>query len=314
MQIITCQEDTMQNQIPEYEHAISITGLTKRYDGFTLRDVSLHVPKGCIMGFVGQNGAGKTTTIRSMLNMIPVDAGSISILGYDYKRQEAQLKESIGVVFDEMGFHKQFSPIELNKIFRPIYKNWDEDVFFSYLQRFALPPKRKCGKFSRGMQMKLQIAVALSHHAKLLIMDEPTSGLDPIVRNEMLDVFLEFVQEEDHTIFLSSHITSDLDRIADYITFINNGQILFSDEQSMIKEQHKMIRCTKEDALSIPPESVVGTRLSSFGAEVLIKNPDRVGLSCPSLLMEDATLDEIMIYYVCGMNKSSIHPDREVAE
>lgn len=304
----------MQNQIPEYDNAIAITGLTKQYNGFTLKDVSLFIPKGCIMGFVGQNGAGKTTTIRSMLNMIPIDTGTISILGYDYRKEEKELKEYIGVVFDEMGFHKQFSPAQLNKIFRHIYKNWDEEVFFSYLQRFALPPKRKCGKFSRGMQMKLQIAVALSHHAKLLIMDEPTSGLDPIVRNEMLDVFLEFVQEEDHTIFLSSHITSDLDRIADYITFINNGQVLFSDEQSTIKEQHKMIRCTKEDCLTIPSDMIVGTRFSSFGAEVLVKNPEQVMSACPSLLMEDATLDEIMIYYVSGMGKLPMHPDGEVTE
>lgn len=304
----------MQNKLPEYENAISITGLTKQYDGFTLKDVSLSVPKGCIMGFVGQNGAGKTTTIHSMLNMIPIDAGTISILGYDYSREETSLKEYIGVVFDEMGFHKQFSPTQLNNIFRHIYKNWDEEVFFSYLQRFALPPKRNCGKFSRGMQMKLQIAVALSHHAKLLIMDEPTSGLDPIVRNEMLDVFLEFVQEEDHTIFLSSHITSDLDRIADYITFINNGQILFSDEQNTMKEQHKMIRCTKEDCLTIPSESIVGTRLGSFGAEVLIKHPKRVMTACPSLLMEDATLDEIMIYYVSGKDTFPEQPHQEVAE
>lgn len=294
----------MPNQIPEYENAISIKGLIKQYDGFTLRDVTISVPKGCIMGFIGQNGAGKTTTIRSMLNMIPVDAGDISILGYDYKKEEATLKEYIGVVFDEMGFHKQFSPVQLNKIFRHIYKNWDEEVFFSYLHRFALPPKLKCGKFSRGMQMKLQIAVALSHHAKLLIMDEPTSGLDPIVRNEMLDVFLEFVQEEDHTILLSSHITSDLDRIADYITFINNGQILFSNEQSEIMEQHRMIRCTKEEFFTLPAEYVVGKRLTSFGAEALIKNPENVAKACPKLLMEPATLDEIMIYYVSGMGQA----------
>lgn len=303
----------MKNKLPEYENAIEITGLTKQYDGFALKDVTFCVPKGCIMGFVGQNGAGKTTTIRCLLNMIPIDAGNINILGCDYRKEETLIKEYIGVVFDEMGFHKQFSPTQLNKMFRHMYKHWDEEVFFSYCQRFALPPKQKCGKFSRGMQMKLQIAVALSHHAKLLIMDEPTSGLDPIVRNEMLDVFLEFVQKEDHTILLSSHITSDLDRIADYISFINNGQVLFSDEQTNVMQQHKMVRCTKEDFLTIPSEYVVGKRLTSFGAEALIREPDSVTRICPQLLMESATLDEIMIYYVSGMGQMIETAHGEVA-
>lgn len=256
-------EDTMR----EYENAIEISHLSKKYDGFALQDISLTVPKGCIMGFIGQNGAGKTTTIRSILNMMPLDSGIIHVLGYDHEKEECKAKEHIGFVFDEMGFHKVLNATDLNKMFRNIYKNWDETAFFQNLERFGLPKKKAVGKFSRGMQMKLQIAVALSHQAKLLIMDEPTSGLDPVVRNEILDIFLEYVQNEEHTILLSSHITSDLERIADYITFIDQGKILLSGERISILEDHGMIKCKKEEVAKIPSEYIVGKRVSQFSVD-----------------------------------------------
>lgn len=256
-------EDTMR----EYENAIEISHLSKKYDGFALQDISLTVPKGCIMGFIGQNGAGKTTTIRSILNMMPLDSGIIHVLGYDHEKEECKAKEHIGFVFDEMGFHKVLNATDLNKMFRNIYKNWDETAFFQNLERFGLPKKNAVGKFSRGMQMKLQIAVALSHQAKLLIMDEPTSCLDPVVRNEILDIFLEFVQNEEHTILLSSHITSDLERIADYITFIDQGKILLSGERISILEDHGMIKCKKEEVAKIPSEYIVGKRVSQFSVD-----------------------------------------------
>ena len=289
-------EDTMR----EYENAIEISHLSKKYDGFALQDISLTVPKGCIMGFIGQNGAGKTTTIRSILNMIPLDAGTIHVLGYDHEKEECKAKEHIGFVFDEIGFHKVLNATDLNKMFRNIYKNWDETVFFQNLERFGLPKKKAVGKFSRGMQMKLQIAVALSHQAKLLIMDEPTSGLDPVVRNEILDIFLEFVQNEEHTILLSSHITSDLERIADYITFIDQGKILLSGERISILEDHGMIKCKKEEVAKIPSEYIVGKRVSQFSVEVLVKEKKRCIQECPEFLMEEVSLDEIMIFYISG--------------
>lgn len=276
----------------EAEAAIRISGLCKTYEGFSLKDVSLTVPKGSIMGFIGQNGAGKTTTIRALLNMIPIDSGEISLLGCGYR--EDAVKEEIGVVFDEMGFHRQLTAAQLNKMFRHIYKHWDESVFFLWLERLGLPPKRKIGKFSRGMQMKLQIAVALSHHAKLLILDEPTSGLDPIVRHEMLDVFLDFVQDEEHAILLSSHITSDLERIADYITFIDKGRILLSGERIDILENHHLIKCKKEQAGEIPPQYIVGKHVTSFGAEVLVKGLPALPAD---FVMEEVNLEEIMVYY-----------------
>lgn len=290
-------------EVREYENAIEIRNLCKQYDGFALRDVNITVPKGCIMGFVGQNGAGKTTTIRSILNMIPVDSGEIRILGYDYKMEERLAKEDIGVVFDEMGFHKKLNATQINKMFRNIYKNWEEKLFFEYLEQFGLPKKKSIGKFSRGMQMKLQIAVALSHHARLLILDEPTSGLDPIVRNEMLDVFLDFVEDEDHTILISSHIISDLERIADYITFIDKGKVLLSDERIRILENHRIIKCGTEEIEQIPKGNIVGKRISQFGAEILIRNPLDCEAECSSLLTEDVSLEEIMLFYVAGANQ-----------
>lgn len=294
-------EDTMR----EYENAIEISHLSKKYDGFALQDISLTVPKGCIMGFIGQNGAGKTTTIRSILNMMPLDSGIIHVLGYDHEKEECKAKEHIGFVFDEMGFHKVLNATDLNKMFRNIYKNWDETAFFQNLERFGLPKKKAVGKFSRGMQMKLQIAVALSHQAKLLIMDEPTSGLDPVVRNEILDIFLEFVQNEEHTILLSSHITSDLERIADYITFIDQGKILLSGERISILEDHGMIKCKKEEVAKIPSEYIVGKRVSQFSVEVLVKEKKRCIQECPEFLMEEVSLDEIMIFYISGSKGAS---------
>lgn len=294
-------EDTMR----EYENAIEISHLSKKYDGFALQDISLTVPKGCIMGFIGQNGAGKTTTIRSILNMMPLDSGIIHVLGYDHEKEECKAKEHIGFVFDEMGFHKVLNATDLNKMFRNIYKNWDETAFFQNLERFGLPKKKAVGKFSRGMQMKLQIAVALSHQAKLLIMDEPTSGLDPVVRNEILDIFLEFVQNEEHTILLSSHITSDLERIADYITFIDQGKILLFGERISILEDHGMIKCKKEEVAKIPSEYIVGKRVSQFSVEVLVKEKKRCIQECPEFLMEKVSLDEIMIFYISGSKGAS---------
>lgn len=294
-------EDTMR----EYENAIEISHLSKKYDGFALQDISLTVPKGCIMGFIGQNGAGKTTTIRSILNMMPLDSGIIHVLGYDHEKEECKAKEHIGFVFDEMGFHKVLNATDLNKMFRNIYKNWDETAFFQNLERFGLPKKKAVGKFSRGMQMKLQIAVALSHQAKLLIMDEPTSGLDPVVRNEILDIFLDFVQNEEHTILLSSHITSDLERIADYITFIDQGKILLSGERISIFEDHGMIKCKKEEVAKIPSEYIVGKRVSQFSVEVLVKEKKRCIQECPEFLMEEVSLDEIMIFYISGSKGAS---------
>lgn len=211
----------------DYQNAIEISGLTKHYDGFTLDNVSFSVPVGSIMGFIGQNGAGKSTTIKAILNIIGVDGGEIKLLGKDYIKDEYEVKSQIAAVFDELPFYDKFNAVQINTLFRGLYKTWDSKTYFGYIERFGLPKKKKLKDFSKGMKMKLQIATALSHGAKLLIMDEATTGLDPVVRNEILDIFREYLQDETNSILMSSHITSDLEKIADCVTFIDKGKYFF---------------------------------------------------------------------------------------
>lgn len=280
------------------DDVLVLQDVTKCYEDFKLEQISFQVPKGCICGFIGQNGAGKTTTIQLILDIIKRDGGSIQVFGQDMKENGPALKEKIGVVFDEMGFHEFLTPKEINSIMKNIYTNWKEALFFDYLKRFSLPAKKRCGSFSRGMRMKLQIAVALSHEAELLIMDEPTSGLDPIVRNEMLQIFQEFVLEENHTILLSSHITGDLERIADMVVFINRGRIILWGDKNEILESHGLIKCKKEDLERIDKEDIVSIRQSAFCTEVLVSGKDKCKQKYGRMIMEQTTLEEIMIFYV----------------
>lgn len=277
---------------------LKLCNVTKKYPDFTLDNVSFSVPRGCICGFIGQNGAGKTTTIQLILDIIKKDSGSIEVLDGDMSKEGIALKEKIGVVYDEMGFHEFLTPNEINSIMKNVYKNWQQDVFFEYLKRFSLPRKKKCGAFSRGMRMKLQIAVALSHNAQLLIMDEPTSGLDPIVRNEMLQIFQEFVMDENHTILLSSHITGDLERIADMVVFIDHGKIVLSGNKDEILEQHGLLKCKKEELSGIDKADIVSVRQSGFSTEVLVKDKEMCGKKYAGMVLENIGLEEIMIFYV----------------
>lgn len=282
----------------EAENAIEIKNLSKSYKDFSLKNVSLNIPCGCVTGFIGQNGAGKSTTIKSILNMTKTDSGEITVFGADNIKEEKLIKENIGVVFDDIGFHPNLKPKHIDKIMKGIYKEWDSKVFFDYLDRLSLPIKKKVGDYSRGMQMKLQIATALSHNAKMLIMDEPTGGLDPIVRNEILDIFMDFIQDSDHTVFLSSHIITDLERIADYIVFIHNGRILLSEDKESISERHGILKCTKEQFESVDKADVIGYRMSSFGIEALVGNQEECRRKYPKLLCEKTSLEEIMLFYV----------------
>ena len=279
-------------------NVLNLSNVIKNYPDFTLDNVSFSVPKGCICGFIGQNGAGKTTTIQLILDIIKKDGGTIEVMGQSMEENGAALKEEIGVVYDEMAFHEFMTPNEINTMMKHIYKNWQQDTFFEYLKRFSLPRNKRCGAFSRGMRMKLQIAVALSHNAQLLIMDEPTSGLDPIVRNEMLQIFQEFVMDENHTILLSSHITGDLERIADMVVFIDHGKIVLSGNKDEIMETHGLIKCKKEDVESIDKEDVVSVRKSGFGAEVLVFDKAKCSKKYEKMVMENIALEDIMIFYV----------------
>lgn len=282
----------------EMKNVIELKNVSKDYGDFKLDNISFEVPEGCVCGFIGQNGAGKTTTIQLILDTIARDSGEITLFGKSVDGDSASLREDIGVVFDEMGFHEFLTAKQINTIMKNVYKNWDEALYFDYLKRFSLPSKKACGSFSRGMRMKLQIATALSHGAKLLIMDEPTSGLDPIVRNEMLQIFREYVVKEDHTILLSSHITGDLEKLADEVVFIDGGRIVIKGNKDEILEKHGIIKCKKEELAGIDKELIVSYELSSMGAEILVNDVNTARKLYSNMVIEQAGLEDIMIYYV----------------
>lgn len=282
---------------------LQVNNLCKDFGGFKLNKVNFSLPKGSIMGFIGENGAGKTTTIKLMLNLLKKDGGAVQVFGQDSVQNERQIKQQIGVVLDESTFHDQLTAGHISKIMAHIYKNWDDRTYSLYLDRFQLPKGKIIKEFSRGMKMKLSIAAALSHDPKLLILDEATSGLDPVVRNEILDVFLEFIQNEEHSVFMSSHITSDLEKIADYITFIHQGSIVFSDSKDELLDSYGILKCGADDFKKIDESDMVSYRKSSFGYEALIKDKNAVRRKYPSVLVEGTTLEEIMLLYVKGEEK-----------
>lgn len=278
------------------ETAIKIENLSKRLSTFHLSNVSFSLPKGTIMGFIGENGAGKTTTIKCILNLLKKDYGTISIFEQNHKKNETQWKEEIGVVLDELHFPHMLQPIQINKIMRKTYKNWDEQYFFQLLQRLNVQKNKKVKDLSRGMKMKLAISVALSHHPKLLILDEPTSGLDPIVRDELLDLFLEFMQDDERSILFSSHITTDLEKIADYITFIHEGEILFSESKDTLLYELGIWKGTKKEAIDLPKHAIISKRENSFGIELLVKTQE----VSPIFELTKPTIEDIMLFYVKG--------------
>lgn len=282
----------------DYENAIEINGLTKKYDGFTLDNISFNVPKGSIMGFIGQNGAGKTTTIRALLNITKTDGGSIKMLGMDLQEHEYEIKEQIAAVFDELPFYDGFTAKTLGIMFEGMYGGWNKEQYYAYLERFNLPMKKKISKFSKGMKMKLQIATALSHGAKLLIMDEATTGLDPVVRNEILDIFREYLKDDTNSILMSSHITSDLDKIADSVTFIDHGKILLTGYKDEILEKHGMAKCSREDFKEINPNDYISARVNDFGVDFLVPDKAACKQKYSGLLIENTNLEDIMLFYV----------------
>ncbi|HOO27497.1 MAG TPA: ABC transporter ATP-binding protein [Lachnospiraceae bacterium] len=222
-------------------NAIEINGLKKKYSDFTLEDISFSLPEGSILGLVGENGAGKSTTINLIMNAVSRDGGTVTVLGTDNRSEEfKKTKEDIGIVLDEAYFPPVISPVNVNSIMKYTYQNWDEHKFFGYLKKFALPEKKKFKDFSRGMKMKLAIAAALSHDPRLLILDEATSGLDPIIRDEILDIFKEFAAKENHSILLSSHIVSDLEKLCDYIAFIHAGKLVFCEKKEVVLDKYAL--------------------------------------------------------------------------
>lgn len=243
----------------------------QKYKDFELDNVNLTLPTGCIMGLVGENGAGKSTTIRLILDIIGRDSGSISVMGKDNRDDFANTKQDIGFVLDNAGFYSGFNAKDVNKIMRLTYNNWDEQTFFDYLKRFNVPDNKKIQKLSKGMQMKLNIAVALSHDAKLLILDEPTNGLDPVVRDEIIDIFGEFTRNESRSVLISSHITGDLEKICDYFAFMRKGRIVLCEEKDRLLEKYGIIHVTAEDFKAIDNDAVVGKKESAYGIEAMVE-------------------------------------------
>lgn len=282
------------------EQILEVKNLCKKYDGFELKNINLTLPKGSIMGFIGENGAGKSTTIKSILNIIHFGSGEINIFGKDSKLENGKIKEDIGVVLDDSFLSEYLTPKDINIIMKNIYNKWDEKLYFKYLEEFKLPLNQKSKEFSSGMKMKLKIATALSHRPKLLILDEPTSGLDPVARNEILDIFQDFVQDEENSILVSSHITSDLERITDYITFINNGEIAFTKTRDEVMDGYGIVRCSNEDFEKISKEDFIKYKKNRYDVELLVTDKLEFEKKYAPMVVDEPTLEEIMLIYIKG--------------
>lgn len=282
--------------------ALTITGLTKKYSNFTLDNISFSIPSGSIVGLIGENGAGKSTTVNSILGLIKKDSGIITILGHDIDSFDYAVKEKVGVVFDGSNFSEELTPIKLSKVLCNIYSSWDKPYYNNLLSRLGIPASKKIKTFSKGMKMKLSIVVAFAHHPHLLILDEATSSLDPIVRDDILDMFLEFVQDEEHSILVSSHITSDLEKVADYIVFIHAGKIIFCKTKDELLEHYGIIKCGAAQFDAIDKNDIIAYRKQDYEWQILVANRGRAVKKYPKAIVIPATIDEIMLLYVKGEN------------
>lgn len=274
---------------------IEVNHINKKYEQFQLSNVSFTVPAGCIVGFIGENGAGKTTTIKSILNCIMIDQGEIKLFG---KPISNEIKEEIGVVFDQNFFYEGLSAKDIDLILKNTYKHWDLQLFYQYCTDWELPVNQAMKQLSKGMKMKVSIAAALAHHPKLLILDEATSGLDPISRNDILDIFLDFIQDEDHSIFFSSHITSDLEKIADRIIFIHKGKILFEKDKDELKDNYGVLKTQNEEILKDAHK--LRLMRNTFGCEYLIDNRQEIHQAYPEAVCDPISIDDLMVFYVKG--------------
>ena len=283
--------------------ALVVNGLTKKYQDFVLDNVSFSVPSGTIVGLIGENGAGKSTTINAILGLINKDSGTIELLGKPDSAFDGDLRNQIGVVFDGSNYPDALSAKKLNSVFKNIYSAWDENRFFSLLQEMSLPADKKIKDFSKGMKMKMSIAVAFSHNSKLLVLDEATSGLDPVVRDDILDMFLEFVLDESISILVSSHITSDLEKVADYIVFIHKGKVVFCKSKDELRYKYGIIRCGAAQFDAIDKDEVIAYRKQDYEWEVLVADRDAAQRKYPKAVIDPATIDEIMLLYVKGEAK-----------
>ena len=279
-------------------NAFIVSGLTKTYQDFVLDHVSFTVPSGSIVGLIGENGAGKSTTINAALGLIQKEDGAVSIL--DREELDGDVKEQIGVVFDGSNYPEILSPRKLNRVMKNIYKTWDEQAYLHLLKQFSLPADKQIRKFSKGMKMKLAISVAFSHHSRLLVLDEATSGLDPVVRDDILDMLLDFVQDEEHSILVSSHITSDLEKIADYIVFIHKGKVVFEKPKDELTERYGILKCGAAQFDALDKSDIISCRKMDYEWQILVSDRERMQKKYPNALVVPATIDEIMLLYVKG--------------
>ena len=277
------------------ENILEINELCKRYDEFALKNVSFSLPKGYIMGFVGENGSGKTTTIRAILNMARIDSGRISVFGMDSVTDSIAIKERLGVVFDSLYLAEHLNVIQIEQQLRPFYKDWDSKAFFDRIHQFELPDKKRVGDFSKGMKMKLMIAAALSHKADLIILDEPTSGLDPVARDELLDILSEYIEDENRGVLFSTHITADVERIADYVTILHNGEVWYTGTKDELSEGYAVIKGDDKDIPDALRKKLIGFHSYRNGFDALIRTDDLAGIP-DALEYEKTTIDEILVY------------------
>lgn len=283
------------------KNAIVVEKLTKKYSsGFTLGEINLTIPNGEIIGLIGENGAGKTTLIKSILGIINPSSGSVKIFDKDLTTNELEIKENIGVVLDNMFFPEIMNAHDIEISMQGIFKNWDSSLFHKYLSDFNLPENQPLKSLSKGMRKKLEIAVALSHHPKLLILDEPTSGLDPVVRNEILDIFLNFIQDEDHTILLSTHITSDLEHIADEIIFIDKGKVVLNKNRDELLDNYGIMKCNLDEFSKIDELDIVSYKKNKYNYDILVDNRSKMNKKYKDYVIDKITLEELMVLIIKG--------------
>lgn len=283
------------------DYILEVKDLNKKMGGpysgeFQLRDVSFKLKPGYIMGFIGPNGSGKTTTIKLIMNLLKKDSGTIKIFGQDNVDFEKEVKNRIGFVYDKSNFYEELDMREMTSIIAPFYENWDEREYQAYMKRFNLNEKQTIKSLSKGMKTKYALALALSHKADLIIMDEPTSGLDPVFRREILDILQEIIQDENKSVFLSTHITTDLDKIADYITYIDEGEIKLSQSKDSLMEEYRVIRGGREDLNRIGEKNILGIKKTGVGFEGLIASRDIQNLGNMDIILEEPILEDLMYY------------------
>lgn len=279
---------------------LDVNGLKKSFGNFSLQDVSFSLEEGCITGFIGINGAGKTTTIKSILGLVLKDAGTIKLFGKEIDKNEQELKNNIGVVFDEGYFYEELTLLEMKNVIAPVYSNWDEGVFKNYIRRFNLQLNQKISTLSKGMRMKYAISLALSHHAELLIMDEPTSGLDPLVRSELMNILLEFMKEGGKSVFFSTHITSDLDKVADVLILIDKGRIVLSKEKDILLDTHGLVKGDRSQLNSETRKLFLSLKETAYGFEGITNKRSVVRGEMKGVIIERPTIEDIMLAYIGG--------------